>query len=225
MAPRMLKRQAAKVLTKETTMLEGRYYRGFSTERLQTCQEPKVKQDEQGYYIMTLSENAKVYFEDFYSFLEATYARSLAERRDLDSKMAHTSPERSETLSYYRARGVIVDLLMRSIRRFYTDGSNLGVVMTPWCFGTVVLEKIEVYRERLSKGEVEDANVGDYPYDVVKYIEEIYKAALLELFDFPPKAFQMRWQYSEILKRYSNILTDITSRLQSVLNTVKSFGS
>ena len=205
-------------------MLEGRYYRGFSEERLANGQEPKVRRDEQGYYMMTLSENAKVYFEDFYGFLEATYARALAERRELDSKIAATPEDCSETMAYYRARGVIVDLLMRTVRRFYSDGSNFGVVMTPWCFGTVVLEKIEVYRDRLSKGEVNDTNVGDYPYDVVKYVDEIYRATLLELFDFPNKAFQMRWQYSEILKRYSGILSDITSRLQSVLNTVKQFG-
>ena len=97
--------------------------------------------------------------------------------------------------------------------------------MTPWCFGTVVLEKVEVYRDRLSKGEVNDPNTGDYPYDVVRYMDEIYKVVLLELFDFPEKAFQMRWQYSEILRRYSGILSDITTRLQSVLNTVKNFNS
>ena len=218
-------RPAENALTKETTMLEGRYYRGFSAERLANGQEPKVRKDDKGYYIMTLSENAKVYFEDFYTFLEATYARSLAERNDIDAKIAATPVDREETLAYYRARGVIVDLLLRTVRRFYTDGSNFGVVMTPWCFGTVVLEKVEVYRDRLSKGEVQDPNVGDYPYDVVRYVDEVYKASLLELFDFPPKAFQMRWQYSEILKRYSNILSDITTRLQSVLNTVKNFGA
>lgn len=206
-------------------MLEGRYQRGFSTERLATNQEPKVRKDERGYYLMSLSENAKVYFEDFYSFLELTYQRALAERQALNDKIAVTAADSSETLSFYRAKGVIVDLLMRTVRRFYTDGSNLGVVMTPWCFGTVVLEKVEVYRDRISKGEVQDPNVGDYPYDVTRYLDEIYKISLLELFDFPQQAFNMRWQYSEILRRYSTILSDITGRLQSVLATVKNFGS
>jgi len=206
-------------------MLEGRYQRGFPPERLATNQEPKVRNDERGYYIMSLSENTRVYFNDFYSFLEITYERASTTRKSLDEKIAATSDDSAETLSYYRANGVIVDLLMRTIRRFYTDGSNLGVVMTPWCFGTVVLEKVEVYRDRLSKGEVSDSNVLDYPYDIVKYIDEIHKIVLLGLFDFPEKAFQMRWQYSEILRRYSGILSDITSRLQSVLSTVKNFGA
>jgi hypothetical protein len=206
-------------------MLEGRYQRGFSPERLASQQEPKVRQDEHGYYIMSLSENVRVYFEDFYTFLSLTYDRVAAAREELDETIKTTSEEHAETLAFYRAKGVIVDLLQRTIRRFYTDGSNLGVVMTPWCFGTVVLEKIEVYRERLAKGEVNDPNITGYTYDVVRYVDEIYKIVLLELFDFPENAFQMRWQYSEILRRYSGILSDITLRLNSVLATVKNFGS
>ncbi len=96
--------------------------------------------------------------------------------------------------------------------------------MTPWCFGTVVLEKVEVYRERLSKGEVNDPNIEDFPYYVVQYMNEIYKITLLELFDFPEKAFQMRWQYSELLKRYSKVLSNVTNSLQSVLTMIKSYG-
>jgi len=206
-------------------MLESRYQRGFSIERLAIVREPKVQKDDRGYYLMSLSENAKVYFEDFYTFLEITYDRALLQRTVLDDKIKTTPPDRPETLSYYRARGVVVDLLIRTIRRFYTDGSNLGVIMTPWCFGTVVLEKIEVYRDRIAKGEVQDPNVGDYPYDVIRYLDEIHRVALLELFDFPEKAFTMRWQYSEILRRYSSILADITGRLQTVLASVKNFGS
>lgn len=206
-------------------MLDGRYQRGFATDRLASKQEPKVRQDERGYYIMSLSENSRVYFEDYYGFLTITYERASAARRDLDEKIASTSVDNAETLAFYHAKGVIVDLLLRTIRRFYTDGSNLGVVMTPWCFGTVVLEKVEVYRDRLSKGEVHDPNVDGYTYDVVKYMDEIYKSVLLELFDFPENAFQMRWQYSEILRRYSGILSDITTRLNSVLSTVKNFGA
>ncbi|UCD62997.1 MAG: hypothetical protein JSW34_09585 [Candidatus Zixiibacteriota bacterium] len=206
-------------------MLEGRYQRGFSDERLAASSDPRVKTDDKGYYIMSLSENTKVYFEDFYRFLELTYNKASAERQAIQAKMAETHSSHQETMAYYRARTVIIDLLTRTARRFYCDGSNFGVVMTPWCFGTVVLEKIEVYKERLSRGEISDPNIPEYPYYVVRYIEEIYKTALLELFDFPENAFHMRWQYSELLKRYSKILTNITGSLQSVLNTVKNYGS
>jgi hypothetical protein len=206
-------------------MLDGRYQRGFSQARLASTREPKVRKDEKGHFVMSLSENVKVYFEDYYRFLEATYAKASTERNLLTEKIQQTPVEKTETLSYYRAKGVVVDLLLRTIIKFYTDGANLGVVMTPWCFGTVVLEKVEVYRDRLSKGEVRDPNIKEYPYYVIKYLDEIYKTTLLEMFDFPQRAFQMRWQYSELLKRYSKILTEITSSLQSVLLTIRNYGS
>ncbi len=206
-------------------MLEGRYQRGFSQERLAESNDPRVRRDDNGYYTMSLSENTKVYFDDFYRFLEMTYDNAQRHRQDLLLKLANTPATNEETVAYYRAKAVIIDVLTKSIRRFYCDGGNFGVVMTPWCFGTVVLEKIEVYRERLSKGEVADPNIPDYPFYVIKYIEEIYKITLLELFDFPENAFHMRWQYSELLKRYSKILTNITDSLHSVLNTVKNYGS
>ena len=206
-------------------MLDGRYHRGFSSDRLKAGNEPKVRKDDKGYFIMSLSENTKVYFDDYYAFLEKTYESARAERSNLNEKLFTITSDKIETLSYYRARGVIIDILMRTIVRFYTDGANLGIIMSPWCFGTVMLEKIEVYRDRISKGEVEDANVPDYPYYVIKYIDETYKNTLLEKFDFPEKAFQMRWQYSELLKRYSTILSDITTSLNSVLVTIKNYGA
>ncbi len=206
-------------------MLDGRYQRGFSQERLESTNDPKIRNDEYGYYIMSLSENSKVYFDDFYRFLELAYENANLERAKLSEKLMTTTSEFNESIAFYRAKSVIIDLLMKNIRRFYTDGANLGIVMTPWCFGTVMLEKIEVYCERISKGEVQDVNIPDYPYYVVQYIDEIYKTILLELFDFPEKAFQMRWQYSELLKKYSKILTNITTSLNSVMSTIKNYNT
>lgn len=204
-------------------MLEGRYQRGFSDERLSTNTEPRIRKDDRGFFIMSLSENTKVYLEEYYQFLELTYANAAIERERIKHKLSELGADQLETRSFFRARMVIIDRLLRTVRRFYTDGANLGVIMTPWCFGTVMLEKIEVYRERLSKGEVEDPNIPDYPYYVLRYIDEIYKATLLELFDFPEKAFQMRWQYSELLKKYSTILNNITGSLQTVLTSIRNY--
>jgi len=206
-------------------MLEGRYQRGFSNERLSSSTDPRVRRDEKGFYTMSLSENTKVYFDDFYRFLELTYENARNQRDDTLLKLSNTAATHEETIAYYRAKSVILDLVLRTVRRFYCDGGNFGVVMTPWCFGTVILEKVEVYREKVSKGEIADPNIPEYPYYVIKYIEEIYKTTLLELFDFPENAFHMRWQYSELLKRYSKILTNITDSLNSVLKTVKNYGS
>lgn len=206
-------------------MLDTKFQRGFTDDKLAGTKESRIRKDDVGFFLMSLSENSKVYFDDYYRFLEMVYSRCTVERAELDEKIGATSPDSVETLAYYRARGVIVDLVMQSVRRFYTDGANLGVVMTPWCFGTVILEKVEVYRDRLGKGEVRDANVPEFPYYVIQYIDEIYKATLLDLFDFPEKAFRMRWQYSELLKKYSKILTNITNSLNSVLGMVRNYGS
>jgi hypothetical protein len=206
-------------------MLDGKYQRGFTLERLRSVAEPKVHHDASGYYMNTLSENVKVYFDDYYHFLEKVYSLCQNEIEQIDEKLSQTSSVCTETTAYFRARRIILDLAMKSARNFYVDGSSLGVIMTPWCFGTVVLEKVEVYRERLARGDTNDPNVPEYPYYVIKYIDEIYKKTLLDLFDFPDEAFKMRWQYSELLKRYSKVLTNITQSLNSVLLMIKNYGA
>jgi hypothetical protein len=95
--------------------------------------------------------------------------------------------------------------------------------MTPWCFGTVILEKVEMYRDRLSRGEVSHPDVGEYPYDVIRYMDEIHASVLMDIFEFPPKAFSMRWQYSELIRRYSDVLSNVTTSLQNILHLVKNY--
>ena len=143
-------------------MLEGRYHQGFSNQRLSQVTDAKIRQDENGFYMMSISEDSKVYFEDYYKFMEMTYHRALFEKERIKEKLATLPESYTETIAYLRAKAVIIDVLLKNVRRFYTDGSNLGVVMTPWCFGTVMLEKIEVYRDRISRGEVQDENIPDY---------------------------------------------------------------
>jgi len=206
-------------------MLDNKFKRGFDSERLNSVAEPKIHRDEGGHYINTLSENVKVYFDDYYHFLEKVYERCANDLAEINDKIKATSKEYVETIAFYQAKKIIVGITMKTARSFYTDGSNLGVIMTPWCFGTVVLEKVEIYRERLAKGEIDQANIPEYAYYVIKYIDEIYKKTLLDLFDFPSDAFKMRWQYSELLKRYSKVLTNITNSLGSVLSSIKNYGT
>lgn len=205
-------------------MLADNYKRGFTEEQLKTVSEPRVKYDTGGFYIMTISENVKVYFEDFYGFLELTYDRCMAELAAIEKKLSSFGPEWTETTAFYTADRIILQIVAKNIRSFYTDGSNYGVIMTPWCFGTVMLEKVEVYRDRLGKGQVADEKIPDNPYYVVRYMDEIYRKTLLDLFEFPEEAFKMRWQYSELLKRYSKVLQNITGSLQSVMMMIKSYG-
>ena len=205
-------------------MLSNGLERGFTDTSLPLTKNPKIGKDKLGWYIYTTSENAKVYFDTFYRFLENSEVKCLRELKELDKKIADTSPEHEETLAYLRARKIIIEQIVKHLYFCYSDSKNLSSIMTPWCFGTVVLEKIEIYRDRVSKGLVIDKNIPEYPYYVLQYIDEIYKKTLLEIFKFPEKALSMRWQYSELLKRYSKVLSNVTNSLQSVLTMIKSYG-
>jgi len=197
--------------------------RGFTEERLKKQKEPKIKKDEKGYYLYTVNENTKVYFEDFYNFLEKVERRCMEEMRSLREKISNCDSKRHETLAYYNARRIIVEVVLKNVYGYYQDDSTLGVIMSPWCFGTVILENVENYKERLSKGQLLDSNLPEYPYYVLRYIDEIYKKTLLEIFEFPDEAFSVKWQYTEILKRYSKVLSDITATLTDILYLVKEY--
>ena len=205
-------------------MLANGLERGFTEYNLPLIKNPKVGRDKVGWYIYTFSGNAKVYFDDFYRFLEKAEIKALREIKDLEKKLSETPELNQESLAYYRARKIIVEQVLKHLYLCYSDSKNLSSVMTPWCFGTVVLEKVEIYHDKISKGQVQDKNIPEYPFYVLQYIDEIRKKVLLELFSFPEKALSMRWQYSELLKRYSRVLSNVTSSLQSVLTMIKSQG-
>jgi len=97
--------------------------------------------------------------------------------------------------------------------------------MTPWCLGTVILEKIEAYKERIAGGEIENSNLSTNPYYVLKYMDEIYKKTLMDMFGLPEKAFKMKWQYTELLKRYSRLLCNVIGGLETLLIFIKGSGS
>lgn len=202
-------------------MLTNGTTRGFTPQRLEELKDPKVGKDRRGYYIFTLSENVKVYFDDFYRFLERTEKRCVGELERLREKIESCPPEREETLAYLRAKKIIVERLLDSVYRHYRENTNLGFIMSAWCFGTVVLERVEIYRGKLSKGQVHDPNIPAYPYFVLRYIDEIYKVVLLDLLRFPEKAFSIRWQYTELLKRYSKVLSKVTTSLHSIISFFK----
>lgn len=211
-----------KSLSTEKTLSIG-IKRGFPEEWLEKQKEPKIKKDERGYYLYTVNENTKVYFEDFYNFLEKVERRCMEEIKSLNKKISHCDSKREETLAYYNARKIIVEVVLKNVYEYYGDNSNLGVIMSPWCFGTVILEKMENYKERLLKGQLLDSDLPEFPYYVLRYIDEILKRTLLEVFEFSDEAFSVKWQYTEILKRYSLVLSDITATLTNILSLVKEY--
>ena len=205
-------------------MLTNGLERGFTEYNLPLIKNPKVGRDKVGWYIYTFSENAKVYFDAFYKFLETSEMKALKELKDLEKKISESPDTNQESLAYYRAKKIIIEQILKHLYICYSDSKNLSSIMTPWCFGTVVLEKVEIYHDKISKGHVQDKNIPEYPFYVLQYIDEIRKKVLLDLFNFPEKALSMRWQYSELLKRYSKVLSNVTSSLQSVLTMIKSQG-
>ena len=195
--------------------------RGFPEDKLKKAKEPLVKKDDKGFYIFTVNENLKVYFEDFYAFLEGLERKCLDDLRKTKDKIESCDSRCEETKAFFCARKIIVELVLKNLYGYYGDDSTLGVIMSPWCFGTVVLEKVENYKERLSRGELLDVNLPEYPYLVLRYVDEIYRKTLVELFEFPPEAFSVKWQYTEPLKRYARILSEISINLKNILILVK----
>ena len=206
-------------------MLTNGIKRGFPKERLKKIKEPKVHKDEGGYFILTINENTKIYFDDFYAFLEKAEKRCLAEKKRIQDKMIECDPHKMETLSYYRAKKILVDLILRSVYTFYGDSSSFAVIMSPWCFGTVILEKIEHYKELIAKGEINSPEISENPYFILKYMDEIFKKTLMEMLDLPAEAFKVKWQYTDLLKRYSKLLGGVITTLETILTWVKAQGT
>jgi len=206
-------------------MLSDICQRGFPAERLEKIAEPKIKKDENGFYIISLSEGVKVYLEDFYTFLEELWDRVVPLYNETQKKLAETPRDAEETAAFYRSRKLIIEIILATTKKYYATADTLGIFMTPWCFGTVVMEKVEIVRDKIKMGEEIKHDVGDYPYYVYRYLEETYRKTLLDLFQFPPQAFSMRWQYSELLKKYTKTLANISTSLQSVLLMVRSYNS
>jgi hypothetical protein len=195
--------------------------RGFPEDRLKRIKEPKVRMDLGGYYLHTVTEGVKVYFEDFYSFLERAEKRCAQELRDVKESKAKCDPQHEETLAYYWARKTIVEVALKNIYGCYGDDSNLGVIMSPWCFGTVILEKVEAYKERLSRGELGEGDLPQFPFLVLRYVDEIGRKTLLDIFGLPPEAFSLKWQYAELLKHFAKVLSDVHANLSNILALVK----
>lgn len=197
--------------------------RGFTGEKLERIKEPRVKKDERGYYVYTVNEGVRVYLEDFYSFLEGVEIACLNDLRSLKEKMLHCDPGHDETLAYYSARKIIVELILKNAYGYYGDDSSLAVVMSPWCFGTVVLEKVINYKERLSQGEIPDANLRECPYYVLRYIDEIHKRTILDMLGLSPEAFRYKWQYTELLKSFVKVFSNVHDNLANILALVREY--
>jgi len=142
-------------------MLSNICKRGFPKDRIENIPEPKIKRDDNGYFIQSVSEGIKVYLEDYYSFLEELWDRTVPIYREVQNQLDDTPETSMEAKAYYRSRKLIMEVVLSTIKKFYTTADSLGIFMSPWCFGTVILEKVEAAKDKIRDGEEVKHDVGD----------------------------------------------------------------
>ena len=89
-------------------MLTNGLEKGFTDYNLPLIKNPKVGHDKLGWYIYTFSENSKVYFDNYYRFLENTEIKALKEIKDLEKNIVDTPDQNDESRAFYRAKKIII---------------------------------------------------------------------------------------------------------------------
>jgi len=168
--------------------------RGFSDERLQDLADREIiGEDQGGFFLYTILEDAKVYFEEAYGFLEQSHQRCREYLARLEEDMAK-GVEDARDLLRLRAHCEVARRLLDFLEDCYTTSNDLTYIMSPRCYATFFLESIE----GLDHSEIEDRTL---PLAVLDLMQEETPDLLLELLDLPPEALSKRWQYVELAQR------------------------
>jgi len=171
-----------------------RAYRGLSDELLENLADREIiGEDEGGFFLYTISEDAKVYFEEAYRFLEQSHQRCREYLAKLEEDMAR-GVEDAGTLRRLQAHREVTRLLLDFLEDYYTTANDLAAIMSPRCYATVFLEGID----ELDHTEIEDCTL---PLAVLDLIQEEAPDLILKLLDLPPEALSKRWQYVELARR------------------------
>ena len=169
--------------------------RGLSDELLENLADQEIiGEDEGGLFLYTISEDAKVYFEEAYRFLEHSHQRCREYLVKLEEDMARRV-EDAGTLQRLQARREVARLLLDFLEDYYTTANDLEAIMSPRCYATVFLESME----ELDHTEIEDRTL---PLVVLDLIQEEAPDLMLKLLDLPPEALSKRWQYVELARRF-----------------------
>lgn len=169
--------------------------RGLSDELLENLADTGViGEDEGGFFLYTISEDAKVYFEEAHGFLEQSHQRCREYLAKLEEDTAR-AVEDAGTLQRLQARRELARLLLNFLEDYYTTANDLSAIMSSRCYATVFLESME----ELDHAEIEDRTL---PLAVLDLIQEEASDLVLELLDLPPEALSRRWQYTELARRF-----------------------
>jgi hypothetical protein len=169
--------------------------RGLSDELLENLANREIiGEDEGGFFLYTILEDAKVYFEEAYGFLEQSHQRCREYLAKLEEDMAKGVDD-AETLLRLQACREVARRLLDFLENCYTTTNDLTFIMSPRCYATFFLEGVE----ELDHSEIEDRTL---PLAVLDWIQEEAPDLILELLDLPPEALSKSWQYMEVARRF-----------------------
>ncbi len=178
--------------------------RGFPLSKLERLYNNNViHYDSGGYYLF--QETYKIYFNDFYRFLEYVESRAMRKLNLINQKLALPFIFSKEAEMQLIARKIILDIFFNLLYMHYEEGNNLNLIMPEWCFGTLVLETVINIEVLVKDGEYEIINT---PEPVLEIVPEIGKDFLLDIFEFPEEAFMEMWHHNILDRRPTYITED-----------------
>jgi hypothetical protein len=134
-------------------MLKNGMERGFTESELdQLWKQEIIGRDSRGYYIHTAYENDKVYFEDYYRFLEKIELKSLNMIESANWSISQED-KRDKLIRLYAEKLILLKIL-DLIQIHYSHYEGLELVLSPeafWEYAALSIESIQdsIPRDRL----------------------------------------------------------------------------
>ena len=177
--------------------------RGLTKDKLATIfQNNIIAKDNNGFFLYTINENKKVYFEQFYRFLEKVEKKCQQELNTVREELDEVDKPGEEKRAYLLAKQAILIILLDRIEFHYTDKTNLESIVSEWCFGTMVYEIVRDVDALFEYNFTFEIDFGKKPALVTDKIEQICRKTLLDIFKFPDRAFDNMWQYMDLVNRF-----------------------
>jgi len=215
----------ATACVKENSRILSGLERGFDGEN--ALRNVNIKRDKGGLYVMTATENEKVYLDDFYNLLTATAKKAEMTWEELPKKLQDATGQ--EIRAYYISRRLIASLVLYTVRRFYTS-SEYEDIMTPWCFASLcrwllleeIVDKINTTND-INNVFGSKLDHVDNPVLIVRYIKESGKTTLREIFQLPEEVFNHDWHFMEIWRKYTISCRETEESLNRVMTELSKY--
>ena len=160
-------------------MLENGTERGFSEYELnQLWDQEIIGQDEEGYYVFTAYENAKVYFEDYYELLEKIEIKSLNMIESTNWSMSQE--ENKDKLTRLYAEKFILLRITDLTRNHYGHYQGLELISSPKAFREYAVWSIESIEEIIPQDRLQG---NQDALEVLAKVKDIYQDVLGEIME------------------------------------------